>query len=199
MKFDTFISLKKTSRATYKIKRSTFIASAAFVKNESEAKSFVSKISSEFKNATHNCWAYKVGETEYSSDAGEPSGTAGRPILSSIKSSGLDRVIVVVTRYFGGVKLGIRGLIEAYSFAAHQALDGKHEKFLIGKKVEVEVDYPNFDKMAYRFRKAGYFYCSPPQFTEKVTLSLFVPLDEDIDFANNTVEMELPERKLLKI
>ncbi|WP_036221950.1 IMPACT family protein [Mesoaciditoga lauensis] len=199
MKFDSFTSLKKESRATLKIKRSIFIASASFVKNESEAKAFISRISSEFKDATHNCWAYKIGELEHSSDVGEPSGTAGRPILSSIKSLGLDRVAVVVTRYFGGVKLGIRGLIEAYSAAARQVLNGEHERFLIGKKVKVEVDYQNFDKMVYKFRKAGYFYFSPPQFMEKVTLELFVPLKEEVDFSKDVTDAEIAEGNLLKI
>ena len=199
MKFDSFTSLKKESRATLKIKRSIFIASASFVKDESEAKAFISKISSEFKDATHNCWAYRIGELEHSSDAGEPSGTAGRPILSSIKSLRLDRVAVVVTRYFGGVKLGIRGLIEAYSAAAHQVLNSEHERFLIGKKVKVEVDYQNFDKMVYKFRKAGYFYFSPPQFMEKITLELFVPLKEEVDFSKDVTDAEIAEGNLLKI
>ncbi len=200
MKFDTFTSLKEISRASIKIKHSIFIATASFVESEDAAKAFISKISFEFKDATHNCWAYKIGETEYSSDAGEPSGSAGKPILFSIKSSGMDRVAVVVTRYFGGTKLGIRGLIEAYSGAANMALKGKQEKFLIGKKIKVETDYHNFDKLAYRFRKAGYFYYSPPEFTEKVTLHLFVPLNEKLDFPNDFLQKaEIPQSALLKI
>jgi len=199
MKFDTFTSLRETSRASIKIKHSVFIATASFVENENAARLFLSKISSEFKDATHNCWAYKVGEIEYSSDAGEPSGSAGKPILFSVKSSGMDRIAVVVTRYFGGTKLGIRGLIEAYSNATNLALKGKQEKFLIGKKIEIETDYHNFDKLAYRFRKAGYFYYAPPKFTEKVTMYLFVPLNEEIELSNNFQKAEIPQSALLKI
>ena len=200
MKFDSFVSLKREVRVALKIKRSQFISSAVFVKNEKEARAFISKISDEFKNATHNCWAYKIGELEHSSDAGEPSGTAGKPILSSIKSEGMDRIALVVTRYFGGVKLGIRGLIEAYSRSAHQALKGERERFLIGKRVRVEIDYQDFDKMVYRFRKAGYFYCSPPTFMEKITLELFVPVQQEIDFPYLDVKRdELPQSTLLKI
>ena len=89
-----------------KIKRSVFIANVSACHDEEEARAFLTGIISQHRDATHNCRAYVLSNgTEYSSDDGEPSGTAGRPILNAIKHSELVNVIVVVTRYFGGVKL----------------------------------------------------------------------------------------------
>lgn len=108
-----------------KIKRSVFIANLEPCHDENQAKNFLTRVTSEHRDATHNCRAYIIGSEnprEYFSDDGEPSGTAGRPILSAIKKSGLVNVMVIVTRYFGGVKLGTRGLIDAYGGTAEKAL-----------------------------------------------------------------------------
>ena len=107
-----------------KIKRSVFIANVNICRDEEGARNFVSEISAKYRDATHNCRAYILADgQEYSSDDGEPSGTAGRPILNAIKHAGLVNVCVVVTRYFGGVKLGVRGLIDAYGETAAKALE----------------------------------------------------------------------------
>ena len=107
------------------IKRSRFIANVVPCRDETTAKERLKELCAIHRQANHNCWAYVLGTarlTEHASDAGEPSGTAGRPILGEIKRSGLINALVVVTRYFGGIKLGTRGLIEAYSATAAQAL-----------------------------------------------------------------------------
>lgn len=107
-----------------KIKRSVFIADVSPCHDEKEAREILSLVTGKYRDATHNCRAYVLSSgTEYSSDDGEPSGTAGRPILNAIKRSGLVNVIVIVTRYFGGVKLGVRGLIDAYGGTAMKALE----------------------------------------------------------------------------
>ncbi|MBQ9565186.1 MAG: YigZ family protein [Synergistaceae bacterium] len=112
-----------------KIQRSVFIAQLQLCRDEGTAQDFLSRVRAEHRDATHNCWAYLLGplagqrkEVSNSSDDGEPSGTAGRPILGAVRHSGMVNVMVVVTRYFGGVKLGVRGLIEAYGGAASRAL-----------------------------------------------------------------------------
>lgn len=136
--------LEPSKPVTYeeKIKRSVFIANLEACHNEDEAKSFLNRIISEHHNATHNCRAYIIGETEYSSDDGEPSGTAGRPILNAIKRSGLINVMVIVTRYYGGVKLGVRGLIDAYGGVADKALNmaGKIQR-IITSKIKISLEY----------------------------------------------------------
>jgi uncharacterized YigZ family protein len=106
-------------------RRSSFIASLSVAKSEEAAKDFIRSVSREHAQANHNCWAYRVGSpepTEYFSDAGEPSGTAGKPILGAIQRAGLTNTVIVVTRYFGGIKLGVRGLIEAYGNCASLAV-----------------------------------------------------------------------------
>ncbi|NHN89639.1 IMPACT family protein [Acetobacter conturbans] len=110
------------SRADFEkdIKKSRFLAMAMPVETEEAALAFIREVS--FPDATHNCWAWKIGARYRSDDAGEPGGTAGRPILQVIEAQGLDRVAVVVTRWFGGVKLGAGGLVRAYGGTAAECL-----------------------------------------------------------------------------
>ena len=120
-----YYSIEKDRKVETKIKRSIFIAHLHNVKNMKEAKDYISKIATEHKTANHNCWAYivgKKGETFHSSDAGEPSGTAGLPILNTLKKHNMTNIAIVVTRYFGGIKLGIRGLIDAYGESVENAI-----------------------------------------------------------------------------
>ncbi|MBQ6774401.1 MAG: YigZ family protein [Synergistaceae bacterium] len=128
-----------------KIKRSVFIANLEPVHSEDEARDFLTRITSQHRDATHNCRAYIMGssgEYEYFSDDGEPSGTAGRPILLAIKKSTLVNVMVIVTRYFGGVKLGTRGLIDAYGLTASKALElaGVTQRVMT-QKIFISLDY----------------------------------------------------------
>lgn len=121
-------SIEGRTSCEIKIKRSIFICSLEHVTNAAQAKGFISAVSAEHKQATHNCWAYLVGyngEIEHSSDAGEPSGTAGQPMLNTLKQHALTNIAAVVTRYFGGTKLGIRGLRDAYSQAVEAALENR--------------------------------------------------------------------------
>lgn len=119
-----YLSIKGSSRDKLLIKSSKFIASAIPVNSEEEAKTFLEKIRKEFHDATHNPYAYVISEREISksSDDREPSGTAGKQILSAIKSQNLKDILVVVTRYFGGIKLGTGGLSKAYYESALKVL-----------------------------------------------------------------------------
>jgi uncharacterized YigZ family protein len=102
------------------IKKSRFIGQAAPISSEEEAKAFLAKVSDPAAN--HNCWAWRLGQAYRFSDDGEPSGTAGKPILQAIDGQDLDGVIVVVTRFFGGILLGSGGLVRAYGGTAAQML-----------------------------------------------------------------------------
>lgn len=108
------------------VKNSVFRAFAASVASEEEAMAFLHKVQD--SDATHNCWAFRIGQRFRSSDDGEPAGTAGRPILAVIEGQDFDGIIVVVTRWFGGVKLGAGGLVRAYSAAAASCLRGAEKK-----------------------------------------------------------------------
>ncbi|PON84765.1 Impact family [Trema orientale] len=130
-----------TERVTFEkeIKKSKFIAIAGPISDEQSAFSFLSQVRD--PRATHNCWAYKVGDQYRSNDDGEPSGTAGKPIQSAIVSSGIDRVMVVVIRYFGGIKLGTGGLVRAYGGVTSECLRNA-PTCLVKSKVPMGVEVP---------------------------------------------------------
>ena len=113
-------TLTNPSQLTEEIKKSRFIVNAAPITNAQQATEFIDNISD--PNATHNCWAWKIGQQYRFNDDGEPTSTAGRPILSAIEGQDCDQVVVVVTRYFGGIKLGTGGLIRAYGGSASHCL-----------------------------------------------------------------------------
>ena len=119
-----YLEPQHNSSCELKVKRSLFIADLSVCHDDGEARAFINVITAQHRDANHHCRAYVLSNgTEYSSDDGEPSGTAGKPILNAIKRAELVNVCVVVTRYFGGVKLGVRGLIDAYGQAADMAIE----------------------------------------------------------------------------
>jgi uncharacterized YigZ family protein len=123
---DTFFTISDASEGIYKEKMSKFLAFAFPVYSAEEAKQRISEYQKKYFDARHVCWAYMIGaaRTEFmSNDNGEPSGTAGKPILGQINSFGLTNIVIIVVRYFGGIKLGTSGLIVAYREAAKLALD----------------------------------------------------------------------------
>ena len=142
---DEYLTIKNLIRAKTKVEGSIFIATAIPVDLEETAKDWVKKISQEFFDATHNCFACRIKKAQDESlkfsDAGEPRGTAGKPILSAIESENLYNVLVGVTRYFGGVKLGTGGLSRAYRQSAQSALR-KAEKVKKWITSEITLSYP---------------------------------------------------------
>ncbi len=122
---DTYRTIETVSEGLYKEKGSRFVAGAWPVSDEQEIKSIIEEVRKTYHEAKHHCYAYiigKSGQVWRANDDGEPSGTAGRPILGKIKSFGLTNVMVIVSRYFGGTLLGVSGLINAYKTAADSAL-----------------------------------------------------------------------------
>jgi uncharacterized YigZ family protein len=135
------------------IRKSRFIGHLCPVKSADEAKALISIKATTYRDASHNCWAYIIGikgELYHFSDAGEPSGTAGKPILTALQRNNLSNVVLIVTRYFGGVKLGIRGLIEAYRKIAEETISQAQLKEIILKDFfEVITDYASAEKLKY--------------------------------------------------
>ena len=111
------------------VRKSKFLANASSVATPDAAIAFVGSVA--HADATHNCWAYRIGQQYRFNDDGEPAGTAGKPILQAIDSQGLDEVVVVVTRWFGGIKLGAGGLMRAYGGAAAECLRNAARRQLI--------------------------------------------------------------------
>ena len=123
---DTYKMLDAPGEGLYKEKGSKFIASAFTVMCEDDVKKALAEVKKKYFDARHHCYAYMIGPDKScyrSSDDGEPSGTAGKPILNQILSKDVTNVCVIVVRYFGGIKLGVSGLINAYKTAAREALD----------------------------------------------------------------------------
>lgn len=138
---DTFRTITGTTKATYTEKRSKFIAYAIPVVSPEEAKTEIDKLRKEYYDARHVCWAYMLGSEHKefrSNDDGEPSGTAGKPILGQINSNELTNILVAVIRYFGGIKLGTSGLIIAYREAAAEAIG---EAEIIEKTVDFRISF----------------------------------------------------------
>ena len=117
---ETSYTLAQPCRHQEEIKKSRFLAQAAPVDSGEQALAFVREVSD--PAATHNCWAYRIGRDYRFNDDGEPGGTAGRPILQAIEGQGMDHVVAVVTRWYGGIKLGAGGLVRAYGGAAAECL-----------------------------------------------------------------------------
>ena len=143
------------------IEKSTFIGYAKPIKTEEEAVEFVNEIKKKHKDATHNVWAYTVGPAmniQRYSDDGEPQGTAGIPTLEVIKKEDLRDVVVVVTRYFGGIKLGAGGLVRAYTKGAKVGLEAaKIIEKVMYKEVKIKIDYNQLGKVQNEIMNLGYF------------------------------------------
>jgi uncharacterized YigZ family protein len=143
---DTYKTIKGKSEGTYKDRGSKFIALAVPVSSEDEVKHNLAEIKTAYHDARHHCFAYLLGQdksTFRTNDDGEPSGTAGRPILGQINSNDLTNILVVVVRYFGGTKLGVRGLIDAYKSATANALENADKiTKTINEIYKVDFEYP---------------------------------------------------------
>ena len=148
---DTYLTLAKPSQGLYKEKGSKFLAFAYPVQTEAQIKEHVEALRKEYYDARHHCYAYVLGagqEVYRANDDGEPSGTAGRPIHGQILSQKLTDILVVVVRYFGGIKLGVSGLINAYKTAAADALNQAQivEK-IVTKRHKVRFSYEEMNKV----------------------------------------------------
>lgn len=162
-------------------KKSRFIATVRPVKTEEEALAFIEEMRKKYWDARHNCYVYSVGKNrEFTrcSDDGEPSGTAGRPMLDVILGEDIYNVAVVVTRYFGGVLLGTGGLVRAYSKSVQEGLKASTviEK-IYGISLEVVTDYTGIGKIQY-IAGENSLPILDSEYTDKVTLHLMVPSDQ---------------------
>ena len=172
----SYITIANEFRTEYIIEKSRFIATIAPVSTEEEAQAFIQRISKEFWDATHNCTAYAIGprqEQQRSSDNGEPSGTAGKPMLEVLKKTAITNVAVVVTRYFGGIKLGAGGLIRAYSHSVAKAVQ-EGPKLLIAPRqiVSLTIDYSYFGSVERQLQTLELPYQST--FTDTISLEIYV-------------------------
>lgn len=178
-------SVYGSAEAEYTIKKSRFLAHLKEVSSEEEASAFIEARRKEFWDARHNCYAYQIGPggaIQKSSDDGEPSGTAGRPMLEVLKKSGITNTVVVVTRYFGGIKLGASGLIRAYSHSVSLGLAAASiADYLPYQVVNVSVPY-SFVSTIERLAPAYAIRIADRVFAADVTFTLEIP-EEQADTA----------------
>lgn len=162
-------------------KKSRFIATIRKCETEEEAVAFIEEMKKKYWDARHNCSAFVIGsrgELTRCSDDGEPSGTAGRPMLEVLLGEGIRNIAVVVTRYFGGTLLGTGGLVRAYTQAVKEGLLGcKFGRMRYGCEIEVGTDYNGIGKIQYLLGQRG-IEPVESQYTESVTLRLLVPVGD---------------------
>ncbi|AWB43848.1 YigZ family protein [Paenibacillus sp. CAA11] len=180
---DQYKTVRSAGNKEIVIKKSRFIGHVMPVEREEDAIQFIEEIKKKHWNATHNCSAYMIGERDEiqkQSDDGEPSGTAGKPILEVIKHQGLKNVAIVVTRYFGGIMLGAGGLIRAYTDGAVAAIEaGEAITKVLHKEIKVELDYTWLGKVENELRNRE-IRTGPTAFADKVTL-MCLPLDREAE------------------
>lgn len=177
----SYFTVKQSGSHEIVIQKSRFIAFISRATTEEEAIEFIQNIKKEHWNATHNCSAYLIGENDEiqkANDDGEPSGTAGVPILEVLKKRKLKDTVVVVTRYFGGIKLGAGGLIRAYSSATSEGLDavGIVERKLV-YTMKVKIDYHWLGKIENELRHSEYII-KEIEYLEDVIIHTYVDVDK---------------------
>lgn len=192
---DQYFSVQGFSCFETTIKRSKFIACVQSASNRAETERFMKDIASKYPKANHYCWAYRFfgpPEAEYSTDAGEPSGTAGRPILGALKKFSLFDVAAIVTRYYGGIKLGVRGLIAAYGETVTHAIENAH---IVVRQPMIAISftcsYEIFSILNEILSRADAdFSAASPIFGETISGEIFIPKKHRDSIAKEFLELK---------
>ncbi len=170
-----YLTIAGEATAEQTIERSRFIAYIKHVESREEAEAFIEEIRSLHRDARHNVPAFVVGrnaDVQWASDDGEPSGTSGMPVLKVLTGNGLTDVVIVITRYFGGIKLGTGGLMRAYTGVAREAVGKAGRCRLIDQQLlTFRIGYPQYDRISRMASEAG-FEITDTYYDDKVTLSI---------------------------
>ncbi|GAA0108479.1 MULTISPECIES: YigZ family protein [Clostridium] len=188
----SYITIRDFGEDSFVEKKSEFIGYAKRCESEEEAKAFVSEIKNKHKQATHNCFAYVIGENmgiQRYSDDGEPQGTAGIPILEVMKKSNVTDCAIVVTRYYGGILLGTGGLTRAYTKGASIALKagGIVEK-VNGVRLLFHMDYDMLGKIQYKCNENNW-YIQDTEYTDKVVVHILAEIEKASDIEKEIIEI----------
>lgn len=199
-----FKTIKNNETAEIEEKRSRFIASIYYVETVEEAEEAIKQTKKKYYDAKHNCFAYIINEKENIlkrfSDDGEPNGTAGSPILNVLERNNLCNVLIVVTRYFGGILLGTGGLVRAYTEAATKSVEKSEiTEQELGYEIELEIQYQEFEKFKYYCNKNN-INIKNIEYKENVSCIIEATENEkSIILANNVYEKDLPNIQKYKI
>lgn len=191
MMFKIDFTLLNQVEVSFEEKKSMFICNIKRINNEEEAQEFVNIIKQRYKDASHNVYAYITnnGISMRYSDDGEPQGTAGPPVLEVLKRENLNDVVVVVTRYFGGILLGAGGLVRAYTASCKQGIDaGKKVRRIEGCLFELECDYEKYGKINNYFQKKNVIF-KGSEFLENITLKILCLSFDFENIKNDLIEM----------
>jgi uncharacterized YigZ family protein len=195
-------TLYKNGKIEIEISKSKFIASSFPIQTQDQAIDLIEEISIQYKDATHNCYAYVVSNdtlVEKFSDDGEPSGTAGLPILQIIKNKELVNTLIIVTRYFGGIKLGKGGLVRAYSKAALETiLDAKIVTMKKHSIYKLTIDY-SYKKILDKIVSEQNLSIDNLNYSDKITLEIAVEIDKEdkiLSKLNNVTKGQIKIKKI---
>lgn len=205
-----FKTIMKEAEIEEYIEKSRFIGYTKPVKTEEEAVEFIESIKKKHRDATHNVPVYLIGanfDIQRYSDDGEPSGTAGVPILSMLKNEGITDIAIVVTRYFGGIKLGTGGLVRAYTSAAKNAIFESDVVEMVSYKIiELDLDYTLHGSVLNFISMNSRYIIKDTEFTEKVLMKICVEepmLDEFtskiVDLTNSRCEITVADEVMLPV
>ncbi len=187
-----YFTIKDEASSQFEEKKSIFIGHVKRVYSEDEAKEFINKIKNEQKEARHNVYAYVIGQNmgiQRYSDDGEPQGTGGVPVLEVIKKNEITDVVVVVTRYFGGILLGKGGLVRAYSKGAAMAInDGGIVEKVKGIIIDIILEYDMLGKVQYLFEQK-LWYIENTDYTDKVKLMMYCEADKLEEVQSGIIEV----------
>ena len=192
----SFIAPIKEIDTELTVKRSRFIGSVRMALDTEEATQKIRNFPEIFPKANHHCWAYRVGTEnliEHCSDAGEPAGTAGRPILGMLKRHSLQNTLLVVTRYFGGIKLGVRGLIDAYGDTADLAIkEAGMVEMELNLRIDISCSYEYSKTLSSALKKLGFGDDKiSAVYGENVEMGLYVPCSSKTEIETSLEEMLL--------
>ena len=199
---DKFLTIKQNAKAEITIKKSKFIAEVFYVESEKEAEVKIEEIRKREHSAKHHCFAYRVIEEsliQRMSDDGEPSGTAGSPMLAILQGKDLVNVLVVITRYFGGILLGTGGLVRAYSDAMMEALEiAQSKEVQKGIELSLEINYADFDSLKrYLNSIGGKIILS--EYIDSIKNIIEIPKKYEGDFTINYQKLPFTIKKQKKV
>ncbi len=205
---EAYFTIYQNGEHQIEIKKSKFICHLFRIESEEQAKEYIAKIKKEHYKANHNCSAYMLGENfeiQRSSDDGEPSGTAGVPMLEVLKKNQLQNTLAIVTRYFGGIKLGAGGLIRAYSTSVSEALkeigivQGKLQQLL-----DITIDYHQLGKLQ-NYLENEQIAIQEIDYLEQITVKVAIDINQCesfqnalIDLFNNQLSIQILDQKYVE-
>lgn len=206
---ETYLTVQTHGQAELTIQKSRFIGHIKRTETEEEAQAFIKQIKKEHNQATHNCSAYLIGEHDQiqkANDDGEPSGTAGVPMLEVLKKNELKDTTIVVTRYYGGIKLGAGGLIRAYSKSTSEALKATGiVKRQLMRNISITVEYPLLGKIENELHQKNHLIIGI-DYLEHVTFNVVVAVDQVesftdwiINLTSDNATIELKQEQYIEI